>query len=239
MIGAIDIGGTKIAIGLVSEEGRTIVRQAVFPTEPERGFADGMGHVRGALLKLLAETGAGLSDLGGIGVGCTGPLDPFSGVLGHNADTLPSWQNHSLVEGLSDLGAVVVVENDADTAALGEYTWGVGQGCARFLYVTFSTGIGSGAILDHKLYRGVDGSHPEVGHSIVDPNGPPCYCGRAAVGKCWRAAPPWRPGSTTGGLAGLVCLLRRSAPWLSRAIPWRRPPCSVRRITLGWGWPTW
>jgi glucokinase len=181
MIGAIDIGGTKIALGLVNEEGR-IVRQAVFPTEPERGFDDGMQRVRAALLKLLEETGASLTELRGIGVGCTGPLDPFSGVIGHNADTLPSWQNRSLVEGLSSLGAPVVVENDADTAALGEYTWGVGQGCARFLYVTFSTGIGSGAILEHKLYRGVEGSHPEVGHSIVDPNGPLCYCG--AVG-CW------------------------------------------------------
>lgn len=191
MIGAIDIGGTKIALGLVSDEGR-ILRQAVFPTEPECGFADGMERVRAALLKLLAEAGAGLSGLRGIGVGCTGPLDPFSGVLGHNADTLPSWQNHSLVEGLSDLGAPVVVENDADTAALGEYTWGVGQGCGRFLYVTFSTGIGSGAILDHKLYRGVDGSHPEVGHSIVDPNGPPCYCGTRLLGN---AGERHRPGS--------------------------------------------
>jgi glucokinase len=181
MIGAIDIGGTKIALALVSEEGH-ILRQAVFPTEPERGFADGMERVHAALLKLLAEAGANLSSLRGIGVGCTGPLDPFSGVLGHNADTLPSWQNHSLLEGLNDLGAPVVVENDADTAALGEYTWGVGQGCARFLYVTFSTGIGSGTILEHKLYRGVDGSHPEVGHSIVDPNGPPCYCGARG---CW------------------------------------------------------
>jgi glucokinase len=103
-------------------------------------------------------------------------------VIGHNADTLPTWQNCSLVDGLSSLGAPVVVENDADAAALGEYTWGVGQGCARFLYVTFSTGIGSGAILDHKLYRGVNGSHPEVGHSIVDPNGPLCYCGARG---CW------------------------------------------------------
>ena len=184
MIGAIDIGGTKIALGLVSEEGRLLL-QTVFPTEPERGFEDGMGRVRAALLKLLEETGTSPADptgLRGVGVGCTGPLDPFSGVIGHNADTLPSWQDHNLVEGLSALGVPVIVENDADAAALGEYTWGVGRGSARFLYVTFSTGIGSGAILDRKLYRGVDGSHPEIGHSIMDPNGPPCYCG--AIG-CW------------------------------------------------------
>jgi glucokinase len=182
MIGAIDIGGTKIALGLVGEDGRTIVRQAVFPTEPQRGFEDGMGRVCAALLKMMEEIGTDRPALRGIGVGCTGPLDPFSGMIAHNADTLPSWQDHSLVEGLSSLGVPVIVENDADMAALGEYTWGVGQGSTRFLYVTFSTGIGSGTILDHKLYRGVDGSHPEIGHSIMDPNGPPCYCG--ATG-CW------------------------------------------------------
>ena len=181
MIGAIDIGGTKIALGLVSEEGR-LLRQLIFPTEPQRGFEDGMQRVCAALLRLIEETGSQGSPLRGIGVGCTGPLDPFSGVIAHNADTLPSWQDHNLVEGLGCLGVPVVVENDADAAALGEYTWGVGQGSASFLYVTFSTGIGSGAIMNHKLYRGVDGSHPEIGHSVIDPNGPPCYCG--ATG-CW------------------------------------------------------
>jgi glucokinase len=181
MIGAIDIGGTKIALGLVSEEGR-LLRQLIFPTEPQCGFEDGMQRVCAAMLRLMEETGSQGSALRGIGVGCTGPLDPFSGVIAHNADTLPSWQDHSLVEDLQSLGVPVIVENDADAAALGEYTWGVGQGSARFLYVTISTGIGSGTILDHRLYRGVDGSHPEVGHAVVDPNGPPCYCG--ATG-CW------------------------------------------------------
>jgi glucokinase len=231
MIGAIDIGGTKIALGLVSEDGCTIVHQTVFPTEPERGFEDGMGRVRAALLKLLEETGtgsAGSTGLRGIGVGCTGPLDPFSGVIAHNADTLPSWQGHNLVEGLAALGAPVVVENDADTAALGEYTWGVGQGCARFMYVTFSTGIGSGAILDHKLYRGIDGSHPEVGHSVVDPNGPPCYCG--AIG-CWEmlasgtALAAWfnarRPGTLADESSDLsarqICVLAEQDDSLAQA----------------------
>ena len=221
MIGVIDIGGTKIALGLVSEDGH-ILRQAVFPTEPRRGFADGMERIQATLLKLLEEVGTGLPGLRGLGVGCTGPLDPFSGVIAHNADTLPSWQNHNLIEGLSALGVPVIVENDADAAALGEYTWGVGQGSARFLYVTFSTGIGSGAILDHKLYRGVDGSHPEVGHWIVDPNGPLCYCG--AVG-CWEmlasgtALADWfnarRPGEP-GLSARQICALAEQGDPLAR-----------------------
>ena len=223
MIGAIDIGGTKIALGLVSEEGRTLVRQTVFPTAPERGFEDGMQRVCAALLKLLEETGTGRSALRGIGVGCTGPLDPFSGVIGHNADTLPSWQNHNLVEGLSCLGVPVIVENDADAAALGEYTWGVGQGSPAFLYVTFSTGIGSGAVMDGRLYRGVDGSHPEIGHSIIDPNGPLCYCG--ATG-CWEmlasgtALAAWYNARRTGGAelsAKQICALAEQGDPLARS----------------------
>jgi glucokinase len=230
MIGVIDIGGTKIALGLVDEERRTLVRQTVFPTAPERGFEDGMERVRAGLLKLLEETGterssADLSGLCGIGVGCTGPLDPFSGVIGHNADTLPSWQNHNLLEGLSPLGVPVIVENDADAAALGEYTWGVGQGSTAFVYVTFSTGIGSGAIMDHKLYRGVDGSHPEIGHSIIDPNGPPCYCG--ATG-CWEmlasgtALAAWynarRPGGPTLSARRVCALAEQGDPLAQSAV---------------------
>jgi len=222
MIGAIDIGGTKIALGLVGEEGQ-LLREVVFPTEPERGFDDGMRRVQAALLKLLEKTATGLQGLRGIGIGCTGPLDPFSGVIAHNADTLPSWQDHNLVEGLSSLGAPVIVENDADMAALGEYTWGVGQGTNRFLYVTFSTGIGSGAVLDHKLYRGVDGSHPEIGHSVVDPNGPPCYCG--AIG-CWEmlasgtALAAWYNARRSGGTelsAKQICVLAEQGDPLAQS----------------------
>jgi glucokinase len=208
---------------LVEEDGLTLVRQTVFPTEPERGFEDGMQRARAALLKLIEESGAGLSALHGIGVGRTGPLDPFSGLIGHNADTLPSWQNHNLLEGLSSLGVPVIVENDADAAALGEYTWGVGQGSTAFLYVTFSTGIGSGAVMDHRLYRGVDGSHPEIGHSIIDPNGPPCYCG--ATG-CWEmlasgtALATWYNARRTGGptlSARQVCALAEQGDPLAQS----------------------
>jgi glucokinase len=78
----------------------------------------------------------------------------------------------------------VTLENDADAAALAESHWGVGQGSTRFLYVTVSTGIGGGLVLDGRLYRGVDGSHPEIGHHVVDPSGPRCSCGARG---CWEA----------------------------------------------------
>jgi glucokinase len=76
------------------------------------------------------------------------------------------------------------MENDGDAAALAEAGWGAGRNRTRFIYVTVGTGIGGGIILDGKLYRGVDGAHPEVGHHVVDPSGPECSCGFRG---CWES----------------------------------------------------
>jgi glucokinase len=78
----------------------------------------------------------------------------------------------------------VALENDADAAALGEWAWGVGQGTHQFLLVTVGTGIGAGLVLEGQLYRGVDGSHPEIGHQVIDPSGPACFCGAHG---CWES----------------------------------------------------
>jgi len=178
LIGAIDIGGTKVAVGVVDSDGR-IVRRAECPTAPERGFPDGLGRTIGMLREVAAN-----AELQGIGIGCTGPVDPFTGVLG-SVDLLPSWQGGALVAGLAEAFHVpVAMENDADAAGLAEAVWGQGRGKRRFLYVTVGTGIGVSIILDGALYRGVDGSHPEIGHQVIDASGPPCYCGARG---CWES----------------------------------------------------
>ncbi len=76
------------------------------------------------------------------------------------------------------------MENDADAAALAEAKWGAGRGRTSLLYVTISTGIGAGLVLDGRLYRGAGGSHPEMGHHIIDPSGPLCYC---TTRGCWES----------------------------------------------------
>jgi len=178
MIGAIDIGGTKIAAGLVDGDGRIVCR-AECPTAPNRGFPEGLARMIGMLRDATARAGA---ELRGIGIGCTGPVDPFTGVLG-SVDLLPGWQGGAIVAGLSDAFHVpAAMENDADAAGLGEAVWGAGRGKRRFLYVTVGTGIGVAIILDGALYRGVDGSHPEIGHQVIDASGPACYCGARG---CW------------------------------------------------------
>jgi glucokinase len=178
LIGAIDIGGTKIAVGLVADAGRIVARTEC-PTASERGFPDGLAR----MIAMLRDTAARAdATLDGIGIGCTGPVDPFTGVLG-SVDLLPGWQGGAIVAGLAEAFQVpVAMENDADAAGLAEAVWGAGRGKQRFLYVTVGTGIGVAIILDGALYRGVDGFHPEIGHMVIDASGPPCYCGARG---CW------------------------------------------------------
>jgi glucokinase len=182
LVGAVDVGGTKIAVGLVDPSGRVIEREA-FPSAPEKGFADGLARIQAALEGCLARRPG--SRMLGVGVGCTGPVNPETGVLGPNT-FLPQWEGVGLVERMQALlGVRVAIENDADAAALGEVFWGAGQGAARCVYVTVSTGIGCGVVLDGRLYRGVGGSHPELGHLAVElTGGPVCYCGGRG---CWES----------------------------------------------------
>lgn len=179
MIGVVDIGGTKIATGLVDEAGRVLAR-ADFPTLAS-GPGEALSRIVAGLRDACRRSDASLS---GVGVACTGPVDPVGGTIGDVA-LLPGWEGLDLVGFLRDEFRVpVVLENDADAAALAEAHWGVGRRSTRFLYVTVSTGIGGGIVLDGRLYRGVDGSHPEIGHHVIDPSGPRCYCGARG---CWEA----------------------------------------------------
>jgi len=179
IIGAVDIGGTKIAVGAIGEDG-TIAWRAACPTDPQRGFDDAVQRIR----QMLRDAAMACGELDGIGIACPGPLDPFTGVLGV-VGTLPGWEHRSLSDDLErEFGVTIAVENDADAAALGEMQWGAAKGARSFIYVTVSTGIGGGIILQGELYRGVDGSHPELGHQILDNSGPLCYCGARG---CWES----------------------------------------------------
>jgi glucokinase len=178
LVGAIDVGGTKIAVGIVDHEGG-IRGRAESPTAAECGFPDGLRRMIAMLRETATHVGV---EIEGIGIGCTGPVDPFTGVLG-SVDLLPGWQGGAIVKEISKaFGVSTAMENDADAAGLAEAVWGTGRGKHRFLYVTIGTGIGVAAIIDGKLYRGADGFHPETGHHVIDLSGPRCYCGARG---CW------------------------------------------------------
>lgn len=180
MIGAVDIGGTKIAVGVVDQAGRVLARSEC-PTAAERGLADGLARMAAMLRETAAQAGG---ELRGIGVGCTGPVNPLAGTIG-DVEFLPGWEGANLAGELSQrFGLPVAIENDADAAALGEAAWGAGREARSFIYVTIGTGIGGGIVLDGRLYRGVEGAHPEVGHHVIDPSGPACSCGAHG---CWES----------------------------------------------------
>jgi len=133
------------------------------------------------LRKAASDAGAEIS---GIGIGSTGPVDPVRGEFGA-VDFLPGWRGKKIGDDLAKIFKVTVaLENDGDAAALAEAGWGAGRNRSRLIYVTVGTGIGGGTILDGKLYRGVDGAHPEIGHQVIDPSGPECTCG---FHGCWES----------------------------------------------------
>jgi glucokinase len=179
MIGAIDIGGTKIAVGIVDHKGKVLSRMEA-PTDPNR-YSDSIELIAHMLRKTSLRAG---SPIQGIGIGSTGPVDPISGEFG-DVDFLPGWRGKSPVKDLAQVFSVqVALENDGDAAALAEAGWGAGKNRKRLIYVTVGTGIGGGIVLDGLLYRGVDGAHPEIGHHVVDPAGPKCTCGFRG---CWES----------------------------------------------------
>jgi glucokinase len=180
MIGAVDIGGTKIAVGIVDNDGRVLARRET-PTCAELGYVRALDRTADLLRQVMQETQV---DIRGIGIGSTGPVDPFTGEIG-DVNFLPGWQGSNIVEDLARLFRVkAAMENDADAAALGEAGWGAGKDKSRLIYLTVGTGIGGGIILDGKLYRGVDHAHPELGHHVIDASGPACLCG---FHGCWES----------------------------------------------------
>lgn len=120
---------------------------------------------------------ADLRCIRGIGICCPGPVDPVRGVV-VSPPNLPHWRDFPLVKILKDrYGCPVKMENDADAAGLAEYHYGAGRGSRLMVYMTVSTGVGSGIIRDGEVVRGANGAHPELGHHVVDPSGPMCSCG--------------------------------------------------------------
>jgi glucokinase len=180
MIGAVDVGGTKIAAGIVNDAGKVLAKRET-PTEKARAYRDGLSHI----VRMLGEAAEQAdTELSGIGIGSTGWVYPFTGEFG-DVDFLPEWKGSNPVNDLArEFGVRVALENDGDAAALGEAAWGAGKGKSRLIYVTVGTGIGGGIILEGRLYRGADKAHPEVGHHVIDASGPQCTCGFRG---CWEA----------------------------------------------------
>jgi glucokinase len=173
LVAGIDIGGTKIALGLCTAGGEIVSRRRL-PTRTEIGPGHILEHVFHEIENMLCET---RGELAGAGIGCAGPLDLERGLV-MSPPNLPGWDGFPLASVVQKrFGVPVFLDNDANAAALGEHERGAGRGLQDMVYMTISTGIGGGIIVGGKLVRGVAGAAGEVGHLSVLPNGPECGCG--------------------------------------------------------------
>lgn len=172
----IDLGGTKIRAVVVDVAG-AIVAEDVRPTEAEQGQAAVVERLVASARAAITASGRPPASILAVGVTAPGPVDFDAGVL-HQPPNLPGWDRVPLAAILGErLGLPTFLENDANAAAYGEYRYGAGRGLRHLIYLTISTGIGGGLILNGQLYRGADGAAGELGHVTVDDDGPPHNCG--------------------------------------------------------------
>lgn len=172
-IAAIDIGGTKIALGLATLDGQTLPFRR-FPTRLERGARTIIHEATEELSRMAGEAGARIA---AVGIGCGGPLDRRRGLI-LSPPNLPGWDEFPVVRQVEERFRVpVLLDNDANAAALGEHSAGTGRGLSDLVYITISTGIGGGLIINNQLVHGVGDGAGEVGHMLIAPGGARCGCG--------------------------------------------------------------
>jgi glucokinase len=173
----VDVGGTNLRVALGDESGE-LVDKRHRDTGVNAGAEKGIRALAEMMEELARDHGLAMTDFGSAGVGVPGPTDPVKGML-FDPPHLPGWHNvpvASLLEAAT--GVPIHLENDAQLAAYGEFHKGAGRGSRHLVFVTISTGIGGGIVIDGKLYSGAGGSAGEVGHVVIDPDGPICSCGR-------------------------------------------------------------
>jgi glucokinase len=175
---ALDIGGTKLAAGVVDVEGQ-VHSFAVEPSRAHEGPESALPRLFELGRRAVAESGLEWPAIEAVGIGCGGPLDIERGVL-IAPPHLPGWHDVPVVQlARAAYERPVTLENDATAAAAGEHRWGAGAGVRHMVYLTISTGVGGGVVIDGSLYRGASGNGGELGHVTVDWRGRQCRgCGR-------------------------------------------------------------
>ena len=189
LIAAIDIGGTKIAGGLVDQKGHLVGETLTVPTRAAEGMRTSFGQVLRVIERLIRRAG-GKDELRGIGLCAPGPVNPWNGLV-LNPPNLPGWTNLPLAKKIEDrFGLPAKVENDANAAGLAEAIFGAAVGYRHVFYVTVSTGIGTGIILNRKVYHGKNGVAGEGGHVSIDYRSPyRCGCGTLGCIEALAAGP--------------------------------------------------
>ncbi|MBV9689361.1 MAG: ROK family protein [Ktedonobacteraceae bacterium] len=175
LVVGVDIGGTQVRVAVL--QGATLLSRVDLLTGenaiPERLIS----CIYNAVRKALDEASTRLDQIIGIGIGSPGPLDSHTGIV-FDPPNMPGWHNVPLRDIFKEhYDLPVFVENDTNAAALGEYLFGAGRGSRSMVYLTISTGIGGGVIINGKILGGISGTAAELGHITIDRHGDRCNCG--------------------------------------------------------------
>jgi len=173
----VDVGGTKVAAGIVDALGK-ILAQTRASMNCRGSAQDGLASVLSAIESLFAQDATARKKIHCIGICAPGPLDPRTGVI-INPPNVPCWRDFPLSDEVAKhYSAHVKVDNDANAGGLAEHLWGAGRGFRNVFFATIGTGIGTGIVLDGRIFHGRTGSAAEGGHVSIDLNGPVCNCGK-------------------------------------------------------------
>jgi glucokinase len=188
LVVGVDVGGTKVAAGLVDRTGK-VKAQVRTPMVANGEARDGLGAAVSAIDLVLGNDPQSRPLIRGIGICAPGPLDPKTGVV-INPPNVPCWRNFPLAAEVRNVYSVPVkIENDANAAALAEAQWGAGRGYRHIFYTGIGTGIGTGIVFDGCIYNGRTGAAAEGGHMSIDHDGPRCGCGKPGCIEVLAAGP--------------------------------------------------
>lgn len=169
----VDLGGTNIKVGIVSQSGKIVSRTAI-KTEAHLGPKAVIKNIKSGIKEILRTNKKKIS---GIGIGAPGIVSLKKGIV-KNPPNLPGWDEVPLGSLISkEFGFKTNVENDANAAAIGELIFGAGKKYDSFVMVTLGTGVGGGIVYNGKIFRGEIGGAGEIGHICINPDGPRCNCG--------------------------------------------------------------
>lgn len=186
LILAVDIGGTKIAAGLVTSAGKILSSSRV-PMIANRSAAAGFSAVCDAIETVLQDGKP--REIRAVGVSAPGWIDSHSGMV-ISAANLPCWRNFPLARKIAKhFSLPVKIANDAKAAALAEAVWGAGRGFRDVFYATLGTGVGTGLVIDGRIYSGRRGPAGEGGHITIDFRGPRCPCGKFGCAEMYISGP--------------------------------------------------
>ncbi len=171
----VDLGGTQIRTGVM--RGATLLSRVGLLTGENPAPERIMPRIYAAIQEALEKANVSIADVAGIGIAAPGPLDSKTGVI-FAPPNLPGWDHVPLRDIFTEQYHIpIFVENDANAAGLGEYMFGAGRDCHDMVYMTISTGIGGGVIIDGRIMEGASGTAAELGHMTIDWHGERCNCG--------------------------------------------------------------